>query len=55
MVEHRLIVRAGDEQPLEKVERDTDRNYWMSAVEAVAYGMVGRIISSVTDLPAGGA
>jgi ATP-dependent Clp protease protease subunit len=36
-------------QPLEKVERDTDRNYWMSAEEAVAYGMVSRII---TDLKA---
>jgi ATP-dependent Clp protease protease subunit len=36
-------------QPLEKVERDTDRNYWMSAEEAIAYGMVNRII---TDLKA---
>ena len=36
-------------QSMEKIELDTDRNYWMSAEEAVAYGMVSRII---TDLKA---
>ena len=45
---NRIISRETG-QPLEKVERDTDRNYWMSADEAVAYGMVSRII---TDLKA---
>jgi ATP-dependent Clp protease protease subunit len=45
---NRIIARETG-QPLEKVERDTDRNYWMSAEEAVAYGMVSRII---TDLKA---
>jgi ATP-dependent Clp protease protease subunit len=43
------IIARETGQPLEKVERDTDRNYWMSAEEAVAYGMVNRII---TDLKA---
>jgi ATP-dependent Clp protease protease subunit len=33
-------------QPYEKVVKDTDRNYWMSAEEAIAYGVVSRIISS---------
>jgi len=37
-------------QPLEKVVIDTDRNYWMSAREAVDYGMVTRIISGPADL-----
>lgn len=37
-------------QPLEKVERDTDRNFWMSAKEAVDYGLVGRIIQSVNEV-----
>jgi ATP-dependent Clp protease protease subunit len=37
-------------QPYEKVARDTDRNYWMSAEEAIAYGMVTRIISTVREL-----
>jgi ATP-dependent Clp protease protease subunit len=33
-------------QPLEKVERDTDRNFWMSAEQAKAYGLVGHVINS---------
>jgi ATP-dependent Clp protease protease subunit len=37
-------------QPIEKVERDTDRNYWMSAEEAIAYGLVGRIVKTVGEL-----
>lgn len=31
-------------QPIEKVRDDTDRNFWMSAEEARAYGIVGRVI-----------
>ncbi|WP_240810557.1 ATP-dependent Clp protease proteolytic subunit [Formicincola oecophyllae] len=37
-------------QPYEKVARDTDRNYWMSADEAKAYGLVSRIIERASDL-----
>jgi len=37
-------------QPFEKVERDTDRNFWMSAVEAKEYGLVGKIINSADEL-----
>ena len=33
-------------QPVDKVEKDTDRNFWMSAEEAKAYGVVGQIVSS---------
>ncbi len=36
-------------QTEEKIERDTDRNFWMSAEEAKAYGLVGKIISSQID------
>jgi ATP-dependent Clp protease protease subunit len=32
-------------QPYEKVVKDTDRNFWMSAEQAVAYGIVARIIN----------
>lgn len=38
-------------QPLSKVAEDTDRDYWMSTEESVAYGLVGRIIKSITELP----
>lgn len=37
-------------QPLEKVEKDTDRNFWMSAKEAIDYGLVGRIINSEQEI-----
>jgi ATP-dependent Clp protease, protease subunit len=46
---NRIIARETG-QPYEKAERDTDRNYWMSTEEAVAYGMVVRVIMSVKDL-----
>ena len=37
-------------QPLEKIKADTDRDHWMSAEEAVSYGLVGSIITSRKDL-----
>jgi ATP-dependent Clp protease protease subunit len=39
-----LAERTG--QPLEKVQEDTDRNFWMSAKEALEYGLVGKVIQS---------
>ncbi len=44
------IIARETGQPLEKVEKDTDRNYWMSATEAIEYGLVGKIISSIDEL-----
>ncbi len=35
----------------EQVERDTDRNNWMSAEEALAYGLVDKIITSRREVP----
>ncbi len=37
-------------QSYDKVAKDTDRNYWMSAEEAIAYGMMSRVIRSVKEL-----
>ena len=34
----------------EKVENDTRRNYWMSAEEAVEYGLLSKIIKTQSDL-----
>ena len=34
----------------EKVENDTKRNYWMSAEEAVEYGLISKIIKTQSDL-----
>jgi ATP-dependent Clp protease protease subunit len=36
-------------QSVEKIERDTDRNFWMSAVEAKEYGLVGKVVTSQAD------
>ena len=36
-------------QPVERIERDTDRNFWMSADEAKQYGLVGKVITSQAD------
>ncbi len=37
-------------KPLEQVEKDTDRDFWMSATEAAEYGLVSRVISSRAEL-----
>ncbi|WP_176085437.1 ATP-dependent Clp protease proteolytic subunit [Martelella sp. HB161492] len=37
-------------QSVEKIAHDTDRDYWLSADEAIGYGLVSRIVSSQADL-----
>jgi ATP-dependent Clp protease protease subunit len=37
-------------QPLEKITKDTDRNYWLDADEAIAYGLVSRVVTRIGDL-----
>lgn len=37
-------------QPLEKIEKDTDRNYWMGSEEAIEYGIVSRIIENIHEI-----
>src|SRR5471032_2488045 len=36
-------------QTMERIERDTDRNFWMSSDEAKSYGLVGKVITSQAD------
>jgi ATP-dependent Clp protease protease subunit len=36
-------------QPLEKIERDMDRDYFMSADEAMQYGLIDRVIEERPD------
>ena len=33
-------------QPIEVIERDTERDHWMSAEEALAYGLVDQVVTS---------
>jgi ATP-dependent Clp protease protease subunit len=37
-------------QSLERIARDTERNLWLSADDAVAYGLVGRVVASAAEL-----
>lgn len=40
------ILAANSGQPLEKVEKDTDRDHFMSADEACTYGLIDKVITS---------
>jgi ATP-dependent Clp protease, protease subunit len=37
-----LAERTG--QPLEKIERDTERDYYLSAAESAEYGLIDKVI-----------
>lgn len=38
------IIADHSGQPLEKVERDSDRDYWMTSQEALDYGMIDQVL-----------
>lgn len=44
-----LIARETN-HPVEKVEGDTRRNYWMDAEEALKYGLISKIVESKKEL-----
>lgn len=44
------IISKATGQPIDKVNKDTDRNYWLSSNEALDYGIVNKIISSHSEL-----
>lgn len=44
------IISDATGQSLDKVERDTDRNYWLSANDAIDYGIVNKIITESSEL-----
>lgn len=37
-------------QPLEQIQKDTNRDYWMTAQEAVDYGLVGKIVTHQSEI-----
>lgn len=37
---------ANTGQPLEVIEKDTDRDYWMSADEAMEYGLIDQVVAA---------
>lgn len=40
-------------QPVERIEEDTRRNFWLSADEAVEYGLVGGIVERASEMSDG--
>jgi len=44
------IIAEATGQPLEKITRDTDRDFWMNASEASEYGLIGKVILSKDEL-----
>ena len=46
-----LVKHTG--QPLDRIEKDTDRDYFMSALESKNYGIVDHVIESKAEIPNG--
>ena len=47
---NKLIAEATG-TPLEQVTKDTDRDYWLDADEAVKYGLISKIVTAREELP----
>jgi ATP-dependent Clp protease protease subunit len=43
------IIALHSGNPIEKVEKDADRDYWMTSQEAKDYGMIDEILQKTTD------
>jgi ATP-dependent Clp protease, protease subunit len=48
---NRLFAKATG-QPLERIEEDTQRNFWLDAESAVRYGLAGKVISHKSEFDA---
>jgi ATP-dependent Clp protease protease subunit len=46
---NRLFAKATG-QPLERIEEDTHRNFWLDAEAAVRYGLVGKVIGGLDEI-----
>ncbi|MBI3790978.1 MAG: ATP-dependent Clp protease proteolytic subunit [Gemmatimonadetes bacterium] len=44
------IMAKATGQPLERIEEDTNRNFWLEAEAAIAYGLAGKIIRSPKEI-----
>ncbi len=51
-VMHQIIARHTG-QPLERVAADGDRDHWLTAAEALEYGMVDHVLTSFSQLEGG--
>jgi ATP-dependent Clp protease protease subunit len=37
-------------QPIDRIKKDTDRDYWMLPQEALEYGLVGKIVRNASEI-----
>lgn len=44
------LISSETGKKFEQVEKDTDRDFWMNAEEAVAYGLISRVVEHRADL-----
>ena len=44
------LIAEGTGVSAEQVEKDTDRDYWMNAEEAVKYGLISRVVTNRDEL-----
>ena len=47
------LLTAETGQKKERIEEDTNRDYWLSAAEAKEYGLIDRVVAARKDLPQG--
>jgi len=47
------ILALHTNQPIDKIEKDTDRNFWMSPEEAKEYGIIDKVIVKRTEIKIG--
>ena len=52
-IRERLYEMIAEEtgQTVDKIRKDSDRNFWMNSEEAKEYGIISKIISTISDLP----
>ena len=44
------IIAKETGRPVEQVAKDTDRDYWMSVEEAIEYGIVQKVVTSIAEI-----
>ncbi len=44
------LISEATGQPLERVSKDADQNYWMDTEEAINYGIVSRVIAAADEI-----
>jgi ATP-dependent Clp protease protease subunit len=50
-MQERIASHTG--QTVEQIERDSDRDRWFTAAEALDYGFVDHVVASAKEIPSG--